>query len=247
MSEVLILGMVRNAGMSFSDKTNENLIKMYKYCEQVDEYVDYVDFQIRIEDYCKVTKSNVRMYSPFFFYQGLINQYKGTRFKVNEYFTDLGKAYAKSLIVARATDNEKVLKKAKKISKDILSCGMYTRKKMNQCDYYFDFLEMCLSYGKTNIVEFNYMVYCKEVICAEDYVSTCANMINELRNGEKELIFKQDRVSKTGENVREIFPDNTYNYTRNLLVECGLIEEQNGTCCIPADKVEIVKDLLNKE
>ena len=140
MSKCLIFGTIGNAGMSFTDKINNNLIKMFDYTVTCNETVGYVDFQKRICDNCDVSESNVRMYSPFLFSHGFICDYKnGAQINMTDYFTPLGKAFVKSLKVANKLDDEALQIKAKAITKDILALSMFNRKRTGQKDYYFDF------------------------------------------------------------------------------------------------------------
>ena len=67
------------------------------------------------------------------------------------------------------------------------------------------------------------MLYEKEMQKNTDYINSISEIIQQFRNGEIDFDFLQDRTSKHGEQVRESFPDNTFNYTRSLLVEAGLV------------------------
>ncbi len=226
MSILCVLGTIGNAGMSFTDKTNANLIKMYNYTRTCDDVVGYVDFQKRIKDNCDIGESNVRMYSPFLFYHGFINDYKnGNLIKISDFFTPLGKAFVKSLSLSYKIKSDLPKNKSNDITKDILALSMFNRKRLGQTDYYFDFLNFCLKYDKIGVKEFNYMLYEKEVEKTENYIDAISDKIHQFRNGDIDFEFLQDRTSKQGEQVRETFPDNTFNYTRNLLLEAGLIVE----------------------
>lgn len=221
-----VFGTIGNAGMSYSERINANLVKIYTYCCTCDDTVGYVDFQNRIQTNCGVSASNVRMYSPFLFAHGFINNYKdGAQIKVSEYFTPLGKAYAKSLIVASMLEDASQKALADNIAQDILALSMFSRKKIGPKDYYFDFLKFCIKYNTISVKEFNYMLYEKEMQKNKDYVNSISEIIQQFRKGEIDFGFLQDRANKQGSQVRESFPDNTFNYTRSLLVEAGLIVE----------------------
>ena len=243
-----VFGTIGNAGMSFTDKINTNLMKMYNYTCTCDDVIGYVDFQKRINDNCDISESNVRMYSPFLFSHGFINEYKnGAQIKVSEYFTTLGKAFVKSLIVSSQIQNEEYVHKSKEITRDILALSMFNRKKNGQKDYYFDFLMFCVIYGSISTKEFNYMLYEREMLNVEDYVNNISEKVVQFRKGEIDFEFLQDRTSKKGEQVRESFPDNTFNYTRNLLVETGLIvEKENKTYEINPNRFKIVQMLVEE-
>lgn len=221
-----VLGKIGNAGMDFSVDKNADLIRMYNYTCDSDDVVSYVEFQKRISDNCNISDSNVRMYCPFLFYHGFINEYKnGALIKISDYFTPLGKAYIKSLIVAQQIKNETVKEKAEDITKDILALSFFNRKAQNKKDYYFDFLEFCIKYNSIGLKEFNYMLYSREVLKNDNYIDDIAENIQQFRTGDIDFEFLQDRISKKGEQVRRTFPDNTFNYTRSLLLEAGLIVE----------------------
>lgn len=243
-----VFGTIGNAGMSFTDKINTNLMKMYNYTCTCDDVIGYVDFQKRINDNCDISESNVRMYSPFLFSHGFINEYKnGAQIKVSEYFTTLGKAFVKSLIVSSQIQSEVYVRKSKEITRDILALSMFNRKKNGQKDYYFDFLMFCVKYGSISTKEFNYMLYEREMLNVEDYVNNISEKVVQFRKGEIDFEFLQDRTSKKGEQVRESFPDNTFNYTRNLLVETGLIvEKDNKTYEINPNRFKIVQMLVEE-
>lgn len=249
MSITCVFGTIGNAGMSFTDKINNNLIKMYNYTCKCNNVIGYVDFQKRISDNCDISESNVRMYSPFLYYHGFINEYRnGAAIKVSDFFTPLGKAYIKSLILSLKIKTELPQKKSQNITKDILSLSMFNRKNNGQEDYYFDFLRFCFKYGKICVKEFNYMIYEREIHKLENYIDDIADKIYQFRNGEVDFNFLQDRTSKKGEQVREAFPDNTFNYTRNLLLEAGLIIElDNKEYKINPDKEDVVRLLIKED
>ena len=246
MLKSCIFGTIGNAGMSFTEKINSNLVKMYNYtCSCFDE-VCYADFQKMINENCGISESNVRMYSPFLFSHGFINDYKNKGdIKISDFFTQLGKAFVKSLIVSSMIENESHKVLAQNITKDILALSMFRRKEIDKKEYYFDFLEFCVKYDSISVKEFNYMLYEKEMLNNENYIDGVSAAIQQFRCGDIDFIFLQDRVSKQGEKVREAFPDNTFNYTRNLLLESGLINElENKTYVINSDKKYIVHELL---
>ena len=248
MSTLCVLGTIGNAGMSFTEKINDNLVKMYNYTCTCNDTVGYVDFQKRINDNCGITESNVRMYSPFLYAHGFIIDYKnGAQIKISDFFTSLGKSYIKSLIVSSKIESEALKKKAIEITKDILSLSLFQRKTTGPIDYYYDFLTFCIKYDSISVKEFNYMLYEKEVLGSENYINSISETIKQLRNGEINFDFQQDRTNKKGEKVRESFPDNTFNYTRNLLVEAGLIiETDNKTYKITPDKARVVRILVEE-
>ena len=249
MSKLCVFGTIGNAGMSFTDATKANLVKMYDYTCTCDDVVDYAMFQKKISENCDVSESNVRMYSPFLYAHGFINDYKnGAQIKTSEYFTSLGKAFVKSLIVTSKIENKVCQEKSLKITQDILALSMLHRKINRQKDYYFDFLMFCLKYGSISLNEFNYMLYEKEVIGNEDYVERISETIRQFRDNEIDFDFQQDRNSKKGERVRKPLPDNTFNYTRNLLVETGLIVETNDRRYkINPDKMRVVRILVEED
>lgn len=249
MSKVCVFGTIGNAGMSFTENINNNLVKMYNYTCTCDDIVGYKEFQKRISDNCNITESNVRMYSPFLFFHGLINDYKdGRNFKVSDYFTSLGKAFIKSLLISSKLEIEEQKKIAQNITKDILALSMFSRKEKRQMDYYFDFLSFCTKYEQICVKEFNYMLYEKEVLNNENYINGISDKIDQFRKGAIDFEFLQDRTNKRGEKVREAFPDNTFNYTRNLLVESGLIVEmENKKYRINPGKEKIIHMLIAEE
>lgn len=61
------------------------------------------------------------------------------------------------------------------------------------------------------------------------------------------LFFLQDRKTKDGQQVREKFPDNTFNYTRNLLTECGLIRIENNNYYIQESQIRFVDAIVKGE
>lgn len=249
MSIVCVLGTIGNAGMSFTENINNNLIKMYNYTRNCDDLVGYKEFQKRIFNSCSISESNVRMYSPFLFFHGFINDYKtGAEFKVSEYFTSLGKAYIKALLISKQLEVEEQKQLAQSIVKDILALSMFSRKEKNQKDYYFDFLSFCVEYEYISAKEFNYMLYEKEALNNENYIKSIAEKISEFRQGNIDFEFLQDRTNKKGEKVRDEFPDNTFNYTRTLLVEAGLIvETENKKYKINPAKEKIIYKLVMEE
>lgn len=249
MALLCVFGTIGNAGMSFTDKINANLIKMYNYTCTCNDVVGYVDFQKRIKDNCDISESNVRMYSPFLFYHGFINDYKnGTLIKISDFFTPLGKSFVKSLLLSCKIKSEVPKRKSYDITKDILALSMFNRKRMDQKDYYFDFLEFCIKYDKIGVKEFNYMLYEKEMEKCENYIDAISDKIHQYRNGDMDFEFLQDRTSKQGEQVRDTFPDNTFNYTRNLLLEAGLIVEiDNKEYKINPNKKTVVQLLVKEE
>lgn len=243
-----VLGKIGNAGMSYSEIINANLVKIYTYCCTCDDTVDYGDFQNRIQDNCGVSASNVRMYSPFLFAHGFINNYKdGVKIKVSEYFTPLGKAYAKSLIIASKLKDAGQKALAENITKDILALSMFRRKQVGTQDYYFDFLRFCVKYNSISVKEFNYILYEKEMVKSKNYIDDIAERIQQYRANEIDFDFQQDRINKQGKQVRESFPDNTYNYTRRLLLESSLIiESDDRSYKINPSKAHIVRKLVEE-
>ena len=247
MSMLCVFGTIRNAGMSLTEKTNANLIKMYNYVCSCNDTVEYKDFQKMVRDNCDITESNVRMYSPFLYAHGFVKDYKNGTYKVSDFFTPLGTAYVKSLIVSSKIKNEVCREKAMNITKDILSLSLFERKIIGQKDYYFDFLMFCDKYDSISVKEFNYMLYEKEVLGNKDYVNSISETINQFRKGEIDYDFQQKRTNKKGKKVMEPFPDNTFNYTRSLLVEAGLvIEADNGTYKINPDKARVARILVEE-
>ena len=243
-----VFGTIGNAGMSYTSRINANLVKIYTYCCTCGDTVGYVEFQTRIQANCGVSASNVRMYSPFLFAHGFINDYKnGALIKVSDYFTPLGKAFVKSLIVSSKLADETQRALADVITKDILALSMFCRKQSDLRDYYFDYLRFCVKYDTISVKEFNYMLYEKEMQKNENYIDSIAEQIQQYRCGKIDFDFQQDRMSKHGEPVRESFPDNTFNYTRNLLMESGLIiETGNRTYMINPSKAHIVLKLVGE-
>ena len=248
MIKSCILGTIGNAGMSFTEKINSNLMKIFNYTCNCPDEVCYADFQKKINENCGISESNVRMYSPFLFSHGFINDYKTKGdIKVSDFFTQSGKAFVKSLIIASMIENESHKALAQNITKNILALSMFHRKEIGKKEYYFDFLEFCLKYDSISVQEFNYMIYEKEVLNNENYIDDISATIQQFRDGDFEFEFLQDRVSKQGEKVRESFSDNTFNYTRNLLLESGIINElDNKTYVINSDKKHIVHELLKE-
>lgn len=248
MALLCVFGTIGNAGMSFTDKVNANLIKIYNYTCTCDDIVGYADFQKRIKDNCNISESNVRMYSPFLFYQGFINDYKSKALiKISDFFTPLGKSFVKSLLLSDKINSEAAKRKACDITKDIIALGMFNRKRLNQKDYYFDFLEFCIKYDQIVLKEFNYMLYERETEKCENYIDAVSDKIHQFRNGDIDFEFLQDRISKQGEQVRDTFPDNTFNYTRNLLLEADLIVETNNKeYKINPNKKTVVQSLIKE-
>lgn len=244
-----VFGMIRNAGMSLSGNVNENLIKMYNYTCSSPGVVEYADFQRIIKENCNITESNVRMYAPFLFNQGFINQYKnGSLINIPDFFTPLGKAYIKSIILSSKIESEEAKRRAEDITKKIVALSMFNRKMKEVKEYYFDFLVFGFKYGTINLKEFNYMLYEKEVKMTENYIDAVSEKISEIRNGDIDFEFLQDRLNKQGEQVRDEFPDNTFNYTRNLLLEAGLISETDSkTYKINSENETLARLLIEEE
>lgn len=245
----LVFHTIGNAGMSFSDTTNNGLIRIFDYLNSLpkDLYLSYKDLQQKIEDNAGVTASNVRMYSPFLGSLGFVS-YKG-KFKAGEYFTRLGKAYIQILRILNCIEgNPAAKKKAEEIKGNILVLGLVNKRNSNSKDYYYDFLELCLKYNYTNITEFNIMLYEKAEKKSEDYLESIASEVRSLRESPIEYRFMQDRTSKSGEQTRALFPDNTFNYTRSLLLESKLVEETTDkNYVIATGKKDIVVALVKGE
>ncbi len=253
MAEYLFTETIGNAGMSFTDLTNSNFLKMYMFSQGYQgPKITYPEYQQKVYENCGVSESNVRMYAPFFYFNGFINKYKELpdgKINVNEFFTPLGAAYATALMIkAKMETSSDNMPLVEKIIHEILTLGLYNRKKINQKDYYFDFLSLCIRYRKTNATEFNLMLYNKEQQHETEYISSIETQINKYRSNEESVSFNQRRRSKQGELIVASFPDNTFNYTRNLLVECGLITSSlDGYYLIPESKTDVVNDLLKGE
>lgn len=243
-----VFGTIGNAGMSFSEKKNSDLIKMYNYTYHRDDVVGYVEFQNLIEENCGITDSNVRMYFTFLFAHGFVNEYKnGAQITLSEVFTPLGKAFIKSIIIASKLQNEELKQKAQSIAKNIIALSLFNRKAQGKEAYYFDFLKYCIKYDTISLKEFNYMLYEREMQQTTDYIDSISEIIQQLRNGEIDFEFLQDRTNKQGVQVRKSFPDNTFNYTQSLLTEAGLvIEAGNNEYKINPNKAHIVLKLVEE-
>ena len=249
VKELCFLGQIKNLGVSFTDKTNDNLLRMYRFIGTLDnaQLYSYVDFQELMEIHCNISNSNIRMYTPLLSRCGLaITIYKGQLFKASEYFTAEGKAYCEILdIIDKLPEDENQARMiAIRMKQDILKACVPN---IINDELYKDFITMCLRYGSINAQEFNLLQYTKYTLNDENYLESIAGQLVQMRTGEIEFRFTQDRISKTGERVVEKLPDNTFNYTRNFFQEAGIIEKRiDNSYCIKPENINYIESVLEE-
>ena len=247
--ELCFIGRIGNMGVSFTEKTNNNLLRMYRFIDTLDntQFYTYRDFQELIEIHCHITKSNIRMYTPLLMRCGLvIPTYSRNMFRASDYFTLEGKAYCQVLeIIDNIPDEEsQALLVATKMKTDILKACVPN---IVADELYRDFIAMCLKYGSINAQEFNLLQYTKYTLNDENYMNSIAEQIEQMRSGQIEYRFTQNRISKAGVRVTEDLPDNTFNYTRNFYLEAGVIEKRvNNNYCIKPDMISYIQNVLGE-
>ena len=250
VKELCFIGRIGNMGVSFTEKTNSNLLRMYQFIDTLDntQLYTYRDFQELIEFHCHITKSNIRMYTPLLMKCGLvIPTYSRNMFRAQDYFTQEGKMYCQTLkIIDELPDDNSQAR--------LIAIGM-KQDMLKECvpniisdELYRDFILMCLRYGSINVQEFNLLQYTKYTLNDEKYMDSIADQIKLMRSGDLVYRFTQNRVSKTGARVTEELPDNTFNYTRNFYLEAGIIEKRiNNSYCIKPDKIDFIRNALGEE
>ena len=221
---------IQCAGVSFTDGLGLKFIKYYDtICKYKDKSMTYVDIQNLFEKEIEISKSATRVDIPFLFNSGLIREYKNEEIKLSDFLTDLGKCYYEFLKIKEIVSEEEdeyLIKKIGEIGQLVILDSLFYRKMTKNDEYYLKLLKNIYKYKTINEKEF-YLT-----IKYEDDNELLEKYITEYRNGEID--------------INLVNANNTYQYTKNLLIQSGIVFEnkEEKRLILNKDKKAIIEELL---
>ena len=244
--EIIIPIGVSNAGVSLTEQTNNNLLKIYEWANNnKDLLLTYRQIQEKVSQECNISKSNTRMYTPFLYKNGFVGDYTNGAIYINNYFTDLGKAYLETLASIKSAeriDNSVVLKQLYYSLQDICLLGLMNRQKINEGEMYLDFLKFCYKYDRINADEFYRMLYERE-IGTEEYIDSIEDDIKAYRNGNMSFVIKHERRSE-GQVIIGPMEQNIFTYTKTFIMQCGIITDAMDSYFKPVENKKGIIEYL---
>jgi uncharacterized protein YcgL (UPF0745 family) len=245
MEKEIIIHDVGNAGVSFTNTTNTNIIKIAEWLEEhKDETMTYAMLQEKLEIDCGISSSNTRMYSPFLLKNGFAKYDSGV-LNLNEFFTNIGKSYVEILKMLELTKNNELSMESiilEDIKSSICVMGMINRKDVDAGEFYLDWIKFCNVYKSINMDEFYMMVDSKE---KENFIEAIKEDVENYRKDNLKVDIKMKKRNRiTGADEIVQINNNIFSYTRVFLEQCNLIEKVNDRYILNEKKRTIIDYLV---
>lgn len=200
---------IQCAGVSFTEGLGTKYMKYYEVIRKhYNKELTYAELQKLFETEIGITNSATRVDIPFLFNSGLVGEYKNDRIKLNDFFTDLGKCFYEILKIKELlseNEDEYLQKEIEKINNLIILDSLFYRKLTGNDEYYLKMLRYIYDYGSIDDKEFYLMIKYED---------------------DKELLEKyRDEYKNKEIEINLINANNTYQYTKRLLVQANAIIE----------------------
>jgi hypothetical protein len=250
-------------GASFTENTNEVIIKIYEWIQENKEpKLSFIHFRRRLESEKGINDNNARNIYPLLKNCKFVEYEGGTELNSKSFFTNRGLAYVKAQMTLNSIMDANYEKKQKEFAKkkfdtiieQLVLEGVKSLMKMPDLNYTKSikwYLEFLIRFRKINKYEFAYLIYVKNSL-GEDCFDDMSETINNYRMKKIEIEV-QVRVrndikikEKTGEESRleDIGFLTSYSFYSGLLTQAGLIIKVGKYNVLIQTQEENVKALL---
>lgn|GEM_PF-5658550 len=235
---------VSNPGISFTEETNNKLLKMKELLENLNKKKNYLGLQELLIQNGIFSGSYCRSFLPFLYNCGFTRSYE-KEFHINQYFTKYGESYLKILKSISEINSDNNLSKKTEVllqlyeaRAEILKLALINMKKNNYTHFnlYKTFLEFIYKYSTINKEEFyiNQFYIQKNEVVPEKII----------RNYRNETIKLKEVIGKESSELL----NNPYTYCKGFLAEdqCKLvIKDHNGNYKINESEIDFIKEIIS--
>ena len=232
-------------GASFTANTNDVLYSCYEWVSENKGVIKpFIDFRKDVSKAKGFNDNNARNIYPLLKKAGFVKYEAGGQLYYDDFFTNIGLAYAKALETEKLirnsdysdTKKEESLKKLNEVKTSLICKGLLNLFS-SECNYKEDMqsmLEFLLQYNKISKVEFAYLLFAKKN--SSTYISDVSETIAKYREQEIDILVSVDVRNdidvreKTGNSRRKegLSFLTAYTYFVALLEQAGLIYKENS-------------------
>ena len=238
----IIIENCSSPGASFTDNTNNVMIKCYEWITENREKVgSFSEFRRELTNYKGINADNARNIYPLLKKCGLIKYESRGSLIYNDFFTENGLAYVKMLLLIekliQANDDKsiKALKKALEIKEEIIYQGLLNLIFFSEANYKTELCAMIkfiICFGKINRNEFAYLLYelsDKKDLYSDSFVSNILDYRNRKIDITVRIRVRNDIEirEKTNEQTRleSLSYFTPYTYLSSLLLQAGILHK----------------------
>lgn len=252
-------------GASFTQNTNQVILLIYDWLnENKNQIIPFKEFRMKIEKDKKVNDNNNRNIYPMLKNFGFIDYSKGATIDTNNFFTNTGLAYAKTLQMIDLIEKgayaesvkEKAISEACEVKSELLCNGLQlllSKDEVSYRDVLLDFIKFLLTFKKINRLEFACLLYARSSF-KEDMFEKLSSILSQYRNKEIDIevevsvrndleLREKTNTSKRNEGLGFL---TSYNYFTGLLNQADLIEKEKDYYILLDSKKEKLKRLLGE-
>lgn len=250
-------------GASFTSNTNEVLLLTYEWiCEHSGITIPFREFRKRLQAEKGINDNNNRNIYPLLKNSGLVTYEKGCDLLVDDFYTNTGLAYVKTLEASKMLEEEdyaeeqKIIanKKFDGIREEIISGALLNLIKQPDVNYVEplqDLIKFILKFGKINKLEFAYLLFAKQTKDINEALITIEPEIEQYRSGELEIEVSVkvrndiDLRQKTNSDKRKegLGFLTSYGYFIGLLSQAGLVVKDDGYYLINEERRKTLEKL----
>lgn len=252
-------------GASFTDNTNEVLLKIYDWIkEHENDVLSFKGFRIALHQEKGINDNNSRNIYPLLKNCGLVQYENRGNLVVKDFFTNTGLAYVKTLetkcllrdsVQYSESQKLKAIQKlddiTSKIIRDALS-QLLKNKELNYIDPLKGFISYILAFEKINKTEFAYYLYAKKVETNENVFKIIEQNVYDYRSGnlqfDIQISVRNDielrQKTKSDKRKEGLSYLTSYTYFSSLLQQAGLVFKQNGYFVLKEEYRSDVEKLL---
>ena len=254
-------------GASFTNNTNEVLLKTYEWIlNNKGITLSFKEFRQRLQNEKNINDNNNRNIYPLLKNGGLVSYEKLSDIKVDNFFTNTGKAYVKTLESIKLIEKEDyspqqkedAIRKFETIKQEIIFDAL--KKIISQPDINYvepmkDLIQFLISFDKISKVEYAYLIFSKNKIGNILLtLNDIKNEINMIRDGSLDIDVNVkvrndlDIRKKTNSDNRKegLSYLTSYTYLTNLLSQAGLLTKSDNYFYVISDKKHLLEELGGK-
>lgn len=249
-------------GASFTPNTNQVLLKTYEWiCEHNGISLPFKEFRMRLQSEKGVNDNNNRNIYPLLKNGGLVAYENHEDLYVDDFYTNQGKAYVKTVQAGNMIDDaeysdeqkKEALEKLELIQKNII-CGALEKivgnPEINYVEPFQDMIKYLVKFDKISKIEFAYLLYKKQAHEINEALDDMHNQVDLYRRGDLEIevhvkvrndieLREKTKSVKRKEGLGFL---TSFGYFTSLLMQAGLVEKNDGYFgVITKNKDELMK------
>lgn len=250
-----------SAGASFTDHTNHAYLMYYKeFMKAPDHKWKFGELRRFMEDHYGVNNSNSRNMFTLLKDCGFVQYEKGELVSGNSFFTDLGKAYAKTIDSIEllsedllSTEKKLAYEKFLGIEQEIICRGLHNVMKTDDSSFtktLVKTIDFIISFHSIDRIEYALIIYFSSQ--SNNYFEKLSDVVEKYRKGQIDINVKvntrDDNSPVKGERtLQEISALTSYTYICGLLQQAGLVAKEKSRFIFNKNKVEIAKAMISGE